>query len=340
MWFPSTRYCWINALRATGITFVVMGHTLGIGKYLENYIFSFHMPLFFFISGLVLTKERVAENWGASFKHYSLRLLVPYAIFSFGTYLPWMLFTRRLGADASLNIPLWKPIIGTFYGIGIDGWLQHNAMLWFFPCIFVTHFLFKVLLYILKGPSLVVGVFASAVIGILLANNLNFRLPWGVEISFIAMPFYSCGYWVSSKCIDLFPKRSLQTALVLFLMMGIQFFCIYLNGRVDMNFISLGNPLLFYLGAFAGIAALACLVVFIPLNYLLSIVAKSAFLTFPLHRVMFSLFSAACIFLLDDLQAFKLSIWGSLTYTVGAIGLSIVLLPLVRRFLPLLLGGR
>ena len=104
MWFPSTRYCWINALRATGITFVVMGHTLGIGKYLENYIFSFHMPLFFFISGLVLTKERVAENWGASFKHYSLRLLVPYAIFSFVTYLPWMLFTRRVGADASLNI--------------------------------------------------------------------------------------------------------------------------------------------------------------------------------------------------------------------------------------------
>jgi acyltransferase len=298
------------------------------------------MPLFFFISGLVLTKDRVDENWGATFKHYSHRLLLPYVIFSFGTYLPWLLFTRHLGADASLNIPIWKPIIGTFYGIGIDGWLQHNAMLWFFPCIFVTHLLFKLIHNIFKGAVTLGVIIVVAASGILLGNNLNFRLPWGVEIALIALPFYSCGYWASRKFIDFFPKRSKKTALVFIVIIVIQFYCIYLNGRVDMNFISLGNPLLFYLGAFAGIAALACIVLYIPLNYFFTIIAKSAFLTFPLHRVMFSFFSALGLFILDDLQAFKISIWDTLSYTIGAIGMSIFLLPLVRRFLPVLLGGR
>ena len=43
----------IDVLKGLGIIFVMLGHMVGIGFYedIYVYIYSFHMPLFFFISG-------------------------------------------------------------------------------------------------------------------------------------------------------------------------------------------------------------------------------------------------------------------------------------------------
>jgi acyltransferase len=134
-----------DKLRTIGIVLVVLGHTLGISLEVELYIYSFHMPLFFFISGLVLTPTRLSQSWASAARHYGRRLLVPYFLFSIITYIPWVLVTRHYGADAALGIEAWQPLIGTLYGIGVGGWLQHNAMLWFFPCLFVLHFVYRMI---------------------------------------------------------------------------------------------------------------------------------------------------------------------------------------------------
>ena len=44
------RIFWIDALRGIGIFLVVLGHTFWKG---HNVIYAFHMPLFFFISGIL-----------------------------------------------------------------------------------------------------------------------------------------------------------------------------------------------------------------------------------------------------------------------------------------------
>ena len=67
----SNRIQYIDALRALAIFLVVVGHIylFGFGYYGADYgssycqyIYQFHMPLFFFISGFVLCKEN--KTWG------------------------------------------------------------------------------------------------------------------------------------------------------------------------------------------------------------------------------------------------------------------------------------
>lgn len=326
------------ALKALGITMVLAGHTLGINSSVDQYIYSFHMPLFFFISGLLFSPTHSRESLGQLVKYNTRRLVVPYLSFSAITYIPWFLFTRHLGADAQLNIDPWKPIIGTFYGIGINGWLQHNAMLWFFPCLFVLHITWKVLKY-LEPKKQVIAVIMLAAVGISITKVLTFRLPWNIEIAFIAIPFFSIGQLISANR-DLIPRPTKLVAFGVICFGMIQLGCIELNGRTDMNFLSIGNPIFFYLGALSGISALGCLVTFIPPIKFVTLVADSAIVAFPLHRTLYSVFSGVAMLLVDNLQDFKLSPLSSITYTIGALVVSILLMPIIRQWFPSLIGGR
>ena len=334
-----SRHDWVDALRAIGIVLVLLGHTLGISESVDKYIFSFHMPLFFFISGLVLTPTRLSLPLVEALRHYGRRLLTPYLLFSILTYLPWVMVKRHYGADAVLQVEAWRPVIGTLYGIGVDGWLQHNSMLWFFPCLFVTHLVFRMAYALQNAEWQYVFIAALVGLGYMLSSLLPIRLPWGIEIALIALPFYALGQAFAQHDAWL-PRAGLGTALLFLLFAALQLTCIGLNGRVDMNFISLGNPLLFYLGAVSGIGALACLVTFLPSLGVFARLADAAVLAFPLHRTIFSVFSAFGLLLVHELQAFKLSVWGSVSYTVGALLVSVLLIPWVRRYCPALIGDR
>lgn len=85
------RVKYIDAMRGASILLVVLGHILniGTGNYDENellhrIIYSFHMPLFFFISGMVSYKR--TEEWTNTFftrfvKRKFLTLIVPTFVF-------------------------------------------------------------------------------------------------------------------------------------------------------------------------------------------------------------------------------------------------------------------
>ena len=107
--------------RAIGILLVVLGYTLGISRGVELYIYTFHMILFFFLSSFMLTQNCLNRNLLDAIRYYTKRVLVLYFfIFIVITCLPWVLFTRLQGADAALDISACKPLLDTFYGIGVD----------------------------------------------------------------------------------------------------------------------------------------------------------------------------------------------------------------------------
>ena len=49
------RMVWIDWMKAIGIYLVVLGHFFSVG---EKFIYVFHVPLFFLISGFVLISSR------------------------------------------------------------------------------------------------------------------------------------------------------------------------------------------------------------------------------------------------------------------------------------------
>ena len=56
------REKWVDILKGMGIIFVCLGH-LSPGIFTETHIYSFHMPLFFFISGYLFCRKEHNETF-------------------------------------------------------------------------------------------------------------------------------------------------------------------------------------------------------------------------------------------------------------------------------------
>jgi fucose 4-O-acetylase-like acetyltransferase len=93
------RIEWIDLSKGIGMVLVILGHCVCFGGNIHNIVFSFHMPLFFILSGIV---------FGNNQKNFVLKkakaLLVPYVYFCL------------VGLIVSLIIPTWREKL-SLYGI-------------------------------------------------------------------------------------------------------------------------------------------------------------------------------------------------------------------------------
>lgn len=77
----------LDIAKGIGIILVLLGHIVRWDGWCSQAIFSFHMPLFFFVAGLVL-KSAEGDNGGRFVKTQAVKLLVPYLYFCF---IGWLL---------------------------------------------------------------------------------------------------------------------------------------------------------------------------------------------------------------------------------------------------------
>ncbi|EUJ29371.1 acyltransferase [Listeria cornellensis FSL F6-0969] len=80
------RLHWIDNLRGFGMILVVWGH-MNIPIALETIIYSFHMPLFFFISGYLYKKNN--NSFKEVVKKKATVLLIPYFFFRDTVFAFW-----------------------------------------------------------------------------------------------------------------------------------------------------------------------------------------------------------------------------------------------------------
>lgn len=82
------RCSYIDISKGIGILLVVYGHLVGYrytfdeGMHLRGFIFSFHMPLFFIISGICLYMKSKKVDLSVNLKKLVRRLIVPYLLWS------------------------------------------------------------------------------------------------------------------------------------------------------------------------------------------------------------------------------------------------------------------
>lgn len=129
------RIEWLDIAKGIGIVLVVLGH-IYTNNIVYNWFYSFHMPLFFFVSGYVYKKKRLLDDLIRRVQ----TILVPY--FSFGilelTY--WQFIERRFRTS---NLSFGEAIIGLLCGQYET--LDFNVHLWFLPCFFVSVILYNML---------------------------------------------------------------------------------------------------------------------------------------------------------------------------------------------------
>lgn len=234
------RINWIDRSKVFAIYLVVLGHLVqrtGIELYIFYFIYLFHMPFFFFISGYLF---KVREE---SFKQFFINsfksLVVPYLLLNF--------------IGNIFLIPTWIlskqwPIEQVIYFFTADG-RGDIGPTWFLICLFWVRLLAYFIIQVKSIVYRIILVLACA----LIAYILPYFLSWRLDVALMAIPFFIVGFMLKKRI-----NFSLLQSCILFLL----FFIITSVSTLFMGEVSLyarffGNiPLLYYPCAFSGIITL------------------------------------------------------------------------------------
>lgn len=108
------RILWIDYAKSICIYLVLLGHAHAFQP-VTDFIYTFHMPLFFFLSGCLFSFEK-----HPNFKEFAIKrfkgLMVPYLWINLITYLFWLFAGRNFGEDATISTTWYSPIIGILLG--------------------------------------------------------------------------------------------------------------------------------------------------------------------------------------------------------------------------------
>jgi hypothetical protein len=105
-----------------------------------------------------------------------------------------------------------------------------------------------------------------------------------------------------------------------------------------MAYMLFGNLWLFVLNAYVGIFLLFIAAAMIPLTRSAVFLSRSTIVVFPLHPLIFSIFTGIAMLLFGAEHDFQNSLLWSLAYTVGAVILSVPVTFLMFAYLPFIFG--
>lgn len=247
----------IDIAKGLGIMLVVAGHMSEKSDF-HTFIYAFHMPLFFILSGFVLK-----DSMGPVIKiGVKSKLLIEYFLWS-AAYILYDFITKMLISGEYTLISIAGEIYMTIILYGMK-------TLWFLPAIIETKCYAILLLRRVKSKRLILMIsillfFAMSAIApyinLLDVDKITYKIPRYFLISlfrpfsmlcFMLIGFYAgkpmiaiLDKWMKKCWISLLPGSLLFFALTAFLSM--------LSSRVvDVHFIMLGNPFIFFFSAITG----------------------------------------------------------------------------------------
>lgn len=274
------RITWIDTAKGIGISLVVLGHT-ALPYTIFRYIFSFHLPLFFFLSGYLFNQEKYPSFW-QFLNHKFRKLVVPYFIFSGCLYFYWLLIGKNIEQNLGLSTKFYQPILDIFYSS--NHLLTIFTPLWFLTCLFIVEIIFYFLAK-LKPLSLMFTILVASIIGFLYTLVSPFHLPWSIDIALMSILFYGAGFLSQNINLNL-KKLWLIILAVLCLLLG--FLGSIFNSQVDMLIGQYGNYFIFIIVAFLGIS-LICFLAKIIDNKSLQFLGQNSLYIFAFHQVFLGL---------------------------------------------------
>ena len=331
-----TRNYHLDLAKGFGILLVVFGHHHTV---LNPYIYSFHMPLFFLLSGIFHPSN---QTLGAFIRKRARQLLLPYFLFSCILFLIWMLTTQVLGLFGSPEDSVAESFMGIFIGTRIPGisTIVWGGTMWFLPCLFIVGFLYQLLAKYPKKYILFANIIAI-LINIAFSRFYKERLPWSLLTALMALPLYSFGNLCKSYLIS--QKTTIHYWLdnALLLLISLSSFLLGPPWGINMASNRYYNVLLFFLGGISGSLLLINLsklireehckaVHFLGMNTLIILAfhLRAQSVVKVLHRLLFQCEMA------DD------QILYSLAYTLAELIICLPIIYVINRYLPFCLGKK
>ena len=182
----NTRIEWIDMAKGYGIIFVLIGH-LYI-PIITPLLYTFHIPLFFFLSGYVFNADYVFELF---FLKKIQKIIIPY----FFLCIPMIFANILLEYGGSFNFDNLQTEMSRFL---IQ---ERHTTMWFLSCLFVLNILIYLIIKIPNTRTQYGVVFFISFLGILFWRTGINTLPWNCDIAFVVLPFMYCGYRTRLKGI-------------------------------------------------------------------------------------------------------------------------------------------
>lgn len=302
------RIHYLDYAKGIAIILVVLGHIFSGGN-IKTYIYSFHMPLFFIISGYLFNYSNVK-----SFKEFINKkikaYLIPYVTFSIINILGYYLLS-----GLSL-IVLRNNLLETIKFCGIGA-------LWFLPILFIAETIFMFCKFnnkkIIYSVLIFIGV---SVISLSIWALTRSFIALILIRSMISLIFIIIGYSLCNVIKNLNLKWY-QIAIITILNIALA----VINGYVDLWCIQFNNIILYFINSILG--SLNIISISKKINSkLLSFWGRNTLIIMATHQLILTMFS-------------KINIVNELSFTTKLILVLVIEYPiivLINNYTPFLLG--
>lgn len=328
------RVTYIDVARGIAILMVIFGH-LSV-PFISSWIYSFHIPLFFFLSGMVFRIKK-EENFISFIKRKIKSIVIPY--FALGIVI-WLFFSIIFLLDK-------KPPAFIASAIDTPGKMfvnfilqRHYWTVWFLACLFFASLIFWAQLkfinkkWLLFLTSLVIC--GITFIYYRLGGNTLF---WNIDTALIAQFFMMLGYLFKNSyklekikttvCDNKINQRKFIFTLI-FLLLNIIFWVLGIkigNATLDMSVHIYGIEVFTMLSAIFGIlfvlSVSSCLSTISALVYL----GQNTMLVFAWHSRIVIVAFKYLYFYIGVFQNMNL-ITSCIYALITAVGIFIILLPI------------
>ncbi len=246
MFVVNKRIGWIDALKGFTILLVLLGHN---NPPFIKYIYGFHMPLFFIISGYLYHDYKVSDHIEKIVVNYYLKYFA-LCIFNGILYEILVMCVTRSGF---IN---WQAIGDNIKGILVVNSASMDGCypLWFLPVLAISEILFVLIMQVKSKYIKLCLVVTIACIGFLFDNTKLF-IPFRIHIALVGVLFLGIGYGI--KRLQILEKDFSDTSKILNIIFTVIFAVIGFvvisvntpDARVDMSDATYGNIILFLVGA-------------------------------------------------------------------------------------------
>ncbi|WP_184408350.1 acyltransferase family protein [Xanthomonas sp. 3075] len=330
----------IDATKAIAILLVVFCHAKGVPHGMTLFAYSFHVPLFFLVSGWLASgyASRTTGLDRRSLSRHARSLLVPYATFYLLGYVYWLL-TRNIGEKAARwgSHPWWEPIVSMFTGIGPDLYVQ--PPLWFLPVMLVTVIGYALLR---RWMSPMVIALASLLLAWLWMGWFpaqQLRLFFGLDVLPVSLCFYALGallIYLSPRLPTSLPGSALATVLLALPVVWLA----QTNGRIDVNMLEFGRDhAAFVLSAVLGSLMVICAARLVQGWAWVQWIGRNTLLILCTHMLVFFVLSGVAA-VSGIFGAWRPGLGWAVFVTVFALAACVPLRWLLMRFAPWTLGAR
>lgn len=211
------RIDYIDISKAIGIILMIMGH-IGFGDVFDYFIHSFHMPLFFFLTGYLYTKKN-------NFLKYVLKkvksLLVPYYLFSIVFFI-----IKTVIYDFSIG-----DLVTIFFlptnNIPIAG------ALWFLMSLFFSDLIYYAINHHFNDNTVVIISLFVGVVGQVLSKRNDLTIPFGLAQAMVGVGIIQIGRLLRKREKIILDLNPLYVVVVLIVSSILSRYSGYVNMRTN-----------------------------------------------------------------------------------------------------------